>query len=81
MPLPKATDDESEITPVIQEKLSSTNLWSKKLTIFTALPENWAVPKIQEQFGVKKARYEKRVCYRPKNVALERIRQLVSWIP
>ena len=79
VPLPEATTDESEIIglPVLQlkEKFSSTNSRSKKLTILTVLPQSWAVQTIQEQFGGK------RVCYQPQNVALERICQLVSWIP
>ena len=57
VPLPEATTDESEIIPVAQlkEKFSSTNLWSKKLTILTVLSQSWALPKIQEQFGVTRA--------------------------
>ena len=57
VPLPEATTDESEIIPVpqLKEKLSSTNLRSKKLTILTVLSQSWSLPKIQEQFGVTRA--------------------------
>ena len=57
VPLPEATTDESEIIPVpqLKEKFSSTNLRSKKLTILTVLSQSWALPKIQEQFGVTRA--------------------------
>ena len=57
MPLPEATTDESEIIPVpqLKEKFSSTTLRSKILTILTMLSQSWALPKIQEQFGVTRA--------------------------
>ena len=52
VPLSEPTTDESEMILQLKEKFCSTNSRSEKLTILTVLPQSWALPKIQEQFGV-----------------------------